>query len=397
MRSNDPENSKEFAKNIGVVEDGDSESYSDDGGLIGSPSVSEKQQQHDRQHRLGIPGVAAASTSTAAAPRKTEDSNISNSNSNDANITSQQQHPDYFQQNAPAAAAAMFASYSPTSSHHSHSSTRESSHEHNHRHHHQSKRKHPLPHHYDSRPNLKNDLSYSYQERNDNEVESDQNIHRQLQLQQKQQYQQEGVEIENTPSYQHHSFPSNDDNRIQENYRIDSNDGSGPINNRAYHRANADEFNRKPSETLRNNSESFDGTQVSAANAMNSNNSLKSGNGNNELSDSRPLHRPGKAPAPTAKAIEPKLFAPRLGHRGLSLVTRLSSSQQHPLNFNGAGSTLEHHDDPQEAILRERLNTIRVECAGCKNIIERIPKNAIALECPRCREFHPTVTCRIVQ
>eukprot|EP00536_Pseudo-nitzschia_multiseries_P014787 jgi/Psemu1/291649/fgenesh1_pg.768_\ len=307
----------------------------------------------------------------------------------------------------------MVAIASTTSSHRSSSNSSEFSHRQNilrHQHQHEPQRKNPPSYQHNSRANLKNDLSYSYQQSNREEAISRRNlysddIHRQIQMQQQQPHQHE---VENPSTYQRHPLLSNGNNAAQNNYLLQSNDDSHSTQSSAHNTTSLSVFDRKASVNLSINHENFEGKPLSAASPTNNGNDEDSSNsivpqnqvkrissGNDHSSkrpDPRPLSRPGKPPPPSAKAIEPKIFAPRLGRRGLSLRTRLLSSPPSQQQAGGAGGA-----DRNSQGSTIPGGTIRVECVRCKNILEGVPRNGIAVECPRCRKFQPTVTCRVMQ
>ena len=105
---------------------------------------------------------------------------------------------------------------------------------------------------------------------------------------------------------------------------------------------------------------------------------------NADRSEPRPYPRAGRPPASTTVPVCPKLPSRKLGRRGLMLGQK---PQQRAMSKRG------HDPGPLQGL----STTITVECQGCGEIIKMVPKNAIALECPSCKKFYPTVTCRVLQ
>ncbi|VEU41858.1 unnamed protein product [Pseudo-nitzschia multistriata] len=426
MRSNDPENNKGIAKKRGSIGDGDSEedSFGNSGDLIGSsfpPDTQRHQQeQHLQQHRSGRSGVeAAVALAPPPAPRRRTGDSTSHSHSNshshsDSNTNSSSSHLtgphhslDSFHQNAPVAvAAAVFATNSTVGSNHpSYGSTSEFPLDHGggnsnsrnrnghnyaprhnlrHHHHQQSERKQPPPSQYDARPNLKDDLSYSYQQQSFDEDETDRNRPGLNARHQAKERQHEEAQPEHPSPYQHYSLPASGGDRSDEIYGTYRGGGGGPANtSRAHGGADGvDALDRKlPGTPSRDGSRHRRASPGHESNRSGGSSGARSSGNGNVNGNPRPLPRPGKPPGPTARPVLPKSFAPRLGHRSLLLSS--SSSQQ-----------------PQASLgLEQRVmaSTIQVECVGCTYLIKNIPRNAIALECPQCRRFFPTVTCRVVQ
>mmetsp|Transcript_30402 Transcript_30402/g.71734 ORF Transcript_30402/g.71734 Transcript_30402/m.71734 type:complete len:275 (+) Transcript_30402:194-1018(+) len=263
MRNNDPENSKGVAKPNGLIDDGDSDGIDDDndndddddGGLIGPSCVSEAQQQQE-QHRLGISGVATA----AVFP-----SNVASHNTEDSNVVDPSSHLEYFR-----------------------------------RHQQEPKRKNPPSyhhHHHDARANLKNDLSYSYQQSNDEDGRRFQstfggNTNRQMHVQQHQ-YQQQQQEVENPSPYQRYAFAPNGNSGAQNNYLLHANNGDHPTQSPADDTVGLDAFGRKPSGSLSVNNESFERKPLSAADPIKYSTSASNSNSTTTTTKNGPVCRCG--------------------------------------------------------------------------------------------------------
>jgi len=148
-------------------------------------------------------------------------------------------------------------------------------------------------------------------------------------------------------------------------------------------------------------------------------------------SDPRPKPSAGRPPATTTGPIAPVSLQPRLGRRGL-LLGRTKHPPPPPPTSATASPQLYHYESSnsghrsligashhmgaslggrsgsqhsfghlEDEVLRDPgpkslPKSVKVECTGCGDIIQHVPKNSVALECPQCKEFYPTVTCRVV-
>jgi len=134
----------------------------------------------------------------------------------------------------------------------------------------------------------------------------------------------------------------------------------------------------------------------------------------------RPSPSAGKPPkGMVGPPMAPVLPAPKLGRRCLLLGRRRTpqpptvpptastpaSSSPHCLGSSGNSSSSlsrsrSHFSSSQPCrdpgpILGN--STIAVECTGFAHLLAKVPKNAVALECPRCKKLCPTVMCRVMQ
>merc|ERR1719464_1391634 len=98
-------------------------------------------------------------------------------------------------------------------------------------------------------------------------------------------------------------------------------------------------------------------------------------------------------------------FSARLGKRYLLKRKTNGSQSQHQQNqqrepeFDAASHATTNNNsigNNANIMINTKNSTIQVKCVGCGTVFECF-KSSIALDCPNCHEFHPTVICRIVQ
>jgi len=244
------------------------------------------------------------------------------------------------------------------------------------------------PPRYDSRPNLKNDLSDSYQPYEESNKATHVRSHY------------EDNDVNNHNLHHHHSQPQ----RYEASTPIRStNDATAPI-----HHNNTSTQPETPSTAHSTHKPAPVST------------------------DPRPSPRAGQPPASTTLPVSPGLPSRTLGSRGLLLGrsknraehrrrTQQHHQQQHYASLAaatmpppspgsnpslGSGSHDYSHSYNSNRVspaihdpgpLQGLSKTITVECTECGELIQHVAKNAIALECPSCQKFYPTVTCRVVQ
>jgi len=350
MRNNDP----------GKIGDGIS-----DGDGNGSLIDSSSSEHHDNY----LAGAAATPTPTANA------SSISNA-----------KLPDYYRQDAPVTTPSVYANGSAASSS---DFSHYPSHIAQHHHHLNNSSNQKRRYQFDSRPNLKNDLSGGSREVNANNKTIE--IENQHQSRQKQ-HLNSMISVSINLQQQEQQHHKEEDERNQ--YSILNPFSPSEIPEMKNISTTTQKNLPRPND-ISNRNLNPNSNNVNLSNNINNNDGSNGVKNQSKINNSSGPATSRSRPRPGAPSLASKMphFSARLGKRCLLWRNANCSQIQQQQQRKDVDNSVEYDTN---SIIPTKNSKIQVECAGCGTVVECF-KASVVMECPNCHELHPTVICRLVQ